>query len=89
MTYTPAQAAARYNIPQWSEGYVEVNAVGHLAVKPTAAQPTSRTAKASAMNARVRGARLAGSDSLMGLPLLSILRPPPSITQSADSRRLV
>ncbi len=34
MTYTPAQARARYNIPEWSEGYVDVNAAGHLTVRP-------------------------------------------------------
>ena len=27
-------ARARYNIPQWSEGYVDVNAAGHLTVQP-------------------------------------------------------
>ncbi len=32
--YTPEQARARYNIPQWSEGYVDVNAAGHLTVQP-------------------------------------------------------
>ena len=34
MTWTTAQALARYNIPQWSEGYVDVNAAGHLEVRP-------------------------------------------------------
>ncbi len=34
MRYTPDQAKARYNIPQWSEGYVDVNAKGHLCVRP-------------------------------------------------------
>lgn len=32
--WTAAQARARYNIPQWSEGYVDVNAAGHLTVQP-------------------------------------------------------
>lgn len=32
--WSPAQARARYNIPQWSEGYVDVNAAGHLTVQP-------------------------------------------------------
>jgi arginine decarboxylase len=34
MSFTAAQARARYNIPQWSEGYVDVNAAGHLTVQP-------------------------------------------------------
>ena len=34
-TRWPAEAArARYNIPQWSEGYVDVNDKGHLTVQP-------------------------------------------------------
>ena len=41
MTYTPEQAKARYNIPQWSEGYVDVGAKGHLLVKPSRAHATT------------------------------------------------
>lgn len=32
--WSQAQARARYNIPQWSEGYVDVNAAGNLTVQP-------------------------------------------------------
>jgi arginine decarboxylase len=33
-TWSSEDARARYNIPQWSEGYVDVNAQGHLTVQP-------------------------------------------------------
>ncbi len=32
--WSAAHARARYNIPQWSEGYVDVNELGHLTVQP-------------------------------------------------------
>lgn len=32
--WTPSHARALYNIPQWSEGYVDVNDAGHLTVQP-------------------------------------------------------
>lgn len=34
MTWSPAAARALYNIPQWSEGYVDVNDLGHVVIKP-------------------------------------------------------
>ena len=34
MSWQPSQARALYNIPQWSEGYVDVNPAGHLTVRP-------------------------------------------------------
>ncbi len=37
--WSAAQARALYNIPQWSEGYVDVNAAGHLTVQPFKAGP--------------------------------------------------
>ncbi|HEX4896100.1 MAG TPA: biosynthetic arginine decarboxylase [Solimonas sp.] len=32
--WTPAQARALYNMPQWGEGYVDVGADGHVLVRP-------------------------------------------------------
>jgi arginine decarboxylase len=37
--WTTAQARALYNIPQWSEGYVDVNTAGHVTVQPFANGP--------------------------------------------------
>ena len=39
MSWQPSQARALYNIPQWSEGYVDVNSAGHLSVRPFKAGP--------------------------------------------------
>ena len=37
--WSPAQARALYNLPQWSEGYVDVNGAGHLTVQPFKSGP--------------------------------------------------
>ena len=37
--WSPTQARALYNIPQWSEGYVDVNGRGHLTVQPFRSGP--------------------------------------------------
>lgn len=46
--WSPAQARALYNIPQWSEGYVDVNAAGHLTVQPFKAGPAVDLAELAA-----------------------------------------
>ncbi|MDP3856905.1 MAG: biosynthetic arginine decarboxylase [Stagnimonas sp.] len=39
MSWHASDARGLYNIPQWSEGYVDVNAAGHLTVQPFKAGP--------------------------------------------------
>jgi arginine decarboxylase len=48
MRWHPQHARALYNIPQWSEGYVDVNDAGHLAVQPFKSGPVVDLAELAA-----------------------------------------